>query len=66
MSAHSPETIKHVTDGLSLVTVIGTLAEVLPALAALFSIVWTCFRIYELKTVQGWLGKLKDKDVSSD
>ena len=66
MAAHSTETIKHVTDGLSLVTVIGTLAEVLPALAALFSIVWTCFRIYELKTIQDWLAKLKDKDVSSD
>lgn len=64
MAAHSPETIKHVTDGLSIVTVIGTLAEILPALAALFSIVWSIIRIMETDTVRGWLGKLKDKDVS--
>lgn len=51
------EGIKHLTDGLSLVTVIGTLADVLPAVAALFSIIWTSFRIYELETVQKWLGK---------
>jgi hypothetical protein len=51
------ETVKHVADGLSVVTVIGTLANVLPAVAALFTIVWTGFRIYETKTVQGWLKK---------
>lgn len=62
MAAHSPETIKHVTDGLSIVTVIGTLADVLPALAALFSIVWSCFRIYETETVQGWLKKAKNNE----
>jgi len=62
MAAHSPETIKHVTDGLSIVTVIGTLADVLPALAALFSIVWSIIRILETDTVQNWLKKAK-KDV---
>jgi hypothetical protein len=62
MSAHNPETIKTAADGLSLVTVVGTLAEVLPAIAALFTIVWTAFRIYETETVQGWLGKNK-KDI---
>jgi FtsH-binding integral membrane protein len=64
MAAHGPETIKTVTDGLSIVTVLGTLAEILPAIAALFSIVWTGFRIYETQTVQNWLGKIKDNDVS--
>ena len=49
------ETVKHVTDGLSIITVVGTLAEVLPAIAALFTIIWTGFRIYELDTVQNWL-----------
>jgi hypothetical protein len=57
MSQHSPETIKHVTDGLSIVTVIGTLADILPALAALFSLVWSLIRIYETETVQKWLGR---------
>ena len=49
------ETVKHVADGVSVLTVIGTLAEILPAIAALFTIVWTGFRIYELDTVQNWL-----------
>jgi hypothetical protein len=57
MSQHSTETIKHVTDGLSIVTVIGTLADILPALAALFSLVWSLIRIYETETVQKWLGR---------
>jgi hypothetical protein len=57
MAQHTTEGIKHVADGLSVVTVIGTLAEVLPAIAALFTIVWTGFRIYETDTVQGWLKK---------
>ena len=51
------EASKHVIDALSLITVIGTLADMLPAVAALFTIVWTAIRIYETKTVQGWLGK---------
>lgn len=51
------EEAKHIADGLSIMTVIGTLAEILPAVAALFTIIWTGFRIYETETVQGWLGK---------
>lgn len=47
---------KHLIDALSLVTVIGTLVDMLPAIAALFTIVWTAIRIYETKTVQGWIG----------
>ena len=56
---HATEGIKQVTDGISILTVVGTLAEILPAVAALLSIVWTLFRIYETETVQGWLGKNK-------
>lgn len=51
------ETAKAAGDAVSLVTVVGTLAEVLPAIAALLTIVWTCFRIYETDTVQRWVGK---------
>ena len=57
MAQHSPETLKHVTDGLSIVTVLGTLADILPALAALFSLVWSIIRILETDTVRGWLKK---------
>ena len=51
------EAVKHIVDALSLVTVIGTLVDMLPSIAAVFTIVWTAIRIYETKTVQGWVGK---------
>ena len=54
---HVSEPAKHVVDALSIMTVLGTLMNILPAVAALLSIVWSLLRIYESKTVQGWLGK---------
>ena len=51
------ESVKYVIDALSFVTVLGTLINMLPSVAALFTILWTAIRIYETKTVQGWLGK---------
>ena len=51
------ETFKYVVDALSFFTVIGTITSMFPAIAALFTIIWTAIRIYETKTVQGWLGK---------
>jgi hypothetical protein len=53
------EHTKHVIDGASVATVMGTLMSWLPAVAALFTIIWTAIRIYETKTVQGWLKKGK-------
>ena len=52
---HVNEVVKHAIDVLSVATVIGTLANMLPSIAALFSIIWSVIRIYETKTVQGWL-----------
>jgi len=54
------EATKHAVDALSLLTVLGTLMEALPAIAALFTIIWTGIRIWETKTVQ----KLIRKDRS--
>jgi hypothetical protein len=51
------ESVKYVIDALSFATVLGTLINMLPSVAALFTILWTAIRIYETKTVQGWLGK---------
>jgi hypothetical protein len=51
------EASKHIIDFASVITVLGTLADMLPAIAAIFTIVWTAIRIYETKTVQRWLGK---------
>lgn len=59
MTQHTTETVKNVTDGLSILTVVGTLAEILPALAALFSLVWSLIRIWETDTVQNWLKRRK-------
>jgi hypothetical protein len=52
MKDHLNEGTKHVLDGVSLLTVLGTLVNWLPAVAALLSIIWTLLRIYESKTVQ--------------
>ena len=51
------DTAKSVVDVLSLATVVGTLVQLLPAVAALLTIAWTMIRIYETKTVQSWLGR---------
>jgi hypothetical protein len=61
MKEHLTEGTKHVLDGLSLITVLGALVDILPAIAALFTIVWTGIRIYETKTVQGWINRAKRK-----
>lgn len=51
------EAAKQVADGVSIITVVGTLAGILPSIAAIFTIIWTGIRIYETATVQRWLGK---------
>ena len=51
------EASKQIIEFAAIATVLGTLADMLPAVAAIFTIVWTLIRIYETKTVQGWLGK---------
>jgi hypothetical protein len=62
--AFEHETAKTTVDAISIVTVVGTLAEVLPAVAALFTIIWTALRIFETDTVRKLLGK--DKNVKED
>lgn len=51
------EQVKSWLDATSIAIVLGTIAQWLPAIAALASLIWTGIRIYETKTVQGWLGK---------
>lgn len=57
------ETTKTTLDGVSILTVVGTLAGLLPAIAALVTIIWTGIRIFETDTVRGWMGK---KSLSKD
>jgi len=61
MKDNLTESTKHVIDGISLVTVLGALVDILPAIAALFTIIWTGIRVYETKTVQGWINRAKRK-----
>ena len=57
---HLTDATKHIIDGASIATAVGTMMQVLPAIAALFTIIWTTIRIYETKTVQKLLGKTKE------
>lgn len=52
MSSPISESTKHAVDALSVVTVLGTLVDFLPAVAAAFTIVWTGIRIWETDTIQ--------------
>ena len=66
MTDHTHDQIKHIVDGVSLMTVVGTLTEMLPSISALLSIVWVSIRIWETDTVQGWFGRKGKKDASSE
>jgi hypothetical protein len=54
------ETIKQAADAVSIVTVVGTLMNALPAIAALASLIWSVIRIWETKTVQDWIKGAKN------
>lgn len=58
-SSNILENSKHVLDLISIGTVAGTLIGFLPSMAAILTIIWTIIRIYETKTVQKILGKIK-------
>lgn len=55
------EVTKHALDAVSVITVVGTLVDALPAIAALFTIIWTAFRIWETDTVRQWTNRKKDQ-----
>ena len=51
------ENTKYLVDSASIATVVGTLAGILPSIAALFTIIWTTIRIYESNTIQKLLDR---------
>jgi hypothetical protein len=57
MAINVSETTKHAVDAASMLTVLGTLVDFLPAVAAAFTIVWTLIRIWETETVQKLFSK---------
>ena len=56
-TASDHEVAKQVLDVLSVATVLGALVDILPSIAALFTILWTGLRIWETDTVRGWTGR---------
>jgi hypothetical protein len=52
MALQADEQVKQLGDAISILTVVGTLAELLPAIAAVLTIMWTAIRIWETDTVQ--------------
>lgn len=57
MPAERIQDLKHIGDMAAVGVTVGSLAQWLPPLAALVTIVWTLIRIYETDTVQKWLHK---------
>lgn len=63
---HLDETVKHVIDLASVATVVGTLVDMLPSIAAVFTIVWTGIRIWETDTVRGLTGRLGGRNAERE
>jgi len=63
MQTDAHEHAKNVVDAISIATVVGTLAQILPAMAALFSIVWSIIRIWETQTVKRLVRKWRSKSA---
>ena len=57
------ESSKYIVDALSVATVLGTLVDMLPSIAAVFTIVWTGIRIWETDTVQSLFGRKGGSDA---
>lgn len=60
------ESAKHVVDALSVVTVLGTLVDMLPSIAAVFTIIWTGIRIWETDTIRGLTGRRGGSNAEQD
>lgn len=56
-----PGAVKATLDIVSITTLLGSLAAMLPAVASIFTIIWTGLRIYESPTVQSWITNRKEK-----
>jgi hypothetical protein len=61
MDNHSSPAEK-LLDVAAAMTAVGTFFDMLPSLAALFTIFWTGIRIWETRTVQTWFGRKMDQE----
>ena len=51
------ESFKHAIDSISIAGTVGTIMGYLPDATALLTFVWVAIRLYETRTIQGWLGR---------
>lgn len=65
MDNHSSP-VERLLDAAAAVTAVGTLLDMLPSLAALFTIFWTGIRIWETRTVQAWFGRKMDQETDRE
>jgi hypothetical protein len=63
---HADEQVKQLGDAISIITVVGTLAELLPAVAAVLTIIWTAIRIWETDTVQCIFGRNRTQNKTEE
>lgn len=56
------EVQKQTADATAVVITGATFLGYLPSIAAVFTIIWTLLRIYETKTVQGWVARIRRRD----
>ena len=58
--------VKNIADAAAAATAVGTVMDVIPSIAGIFTIIWLGIRIWESPTVQGLLGKVRKKDASDE
>lgn len=63
---HVSNGTKYAIDALSVATVLGSLVQLLPSIAALVTIIWTSIRVYETRTVQKLLGRKPETTSDAD
>lgn len=56
MSKH--DAVDRTLDWVAVAATVGTILDMLPSIAALFTIIWTGIRIYETDTVKGLIGRI--------
>ncbi|PZU13826.1 MAG: hypothetical protein DI606_04470 [Sphingobium sp.] len=54
MNIHDHDAARYVADGLSLGALIGAIANLLPSIASLLTVIWMLIRIWETESVQRW------------
>jgi len=66
MKPETVDIVKQVGDGLSFITAVATITNMLPSIAALFTIIWTGMRIAEMITGKEFSVLIGWKKVSKD